>query len=238
MKIGIIGMGEIGSSLTKVYKDKGFSCYCLDPFLNILEDVTECDILNICIPYTKDFVEIVQKYIDDLNPSLTVIHSTVAPHTTKQLKGRVCHSPVRGLHPNLTEGIKTFEKYIGADDGHVAIDYVKHLRELDIKYFICVNSVTSELAKLLDTSYYGVCIAFHAEAAKICEREGVPFDEVMTQYNIGYNTGYSDLGLNKYVRPVLYYPTEKIGGHCVVPNAEILQEHYDAKFIESILKFK
>jgi UDP-N-acetyl-D-mannosaminuronate dehydrogenase len=237
MKIGIVGMGEIGSSLTKVYEENEFACHCYDPFLEFVDDLSECDILNICIPYTKNFVVVVQKYIDDFNPSLTIVHSTVAPHTTKQLKGRVCHSPVRGLHPNLTEGIKTFEKYIGSEDVEVALEYGKHLVKMGIACYVCKNSVSSELAKLFDTSYYGVCIAFHAEAAKICEQEGVDFGDVMTNYNNGYNEGYSKLGLEKYTRPVLY-STEKIGGHCVVPNAEILCEYYDAKFLESILKFK
>lgn len=237
MKIGIVGMGEIGSSLKKVYEENDISCYCVDPFLNILDDITKCDILNICIPYTKDFVNIVQEYIDDSIPSLTIIHSTVAPHTTKQLKGRVCHSPVRGLHPKLTEGIKTFEKYIGSENVNDAIEYGKHLTELGISYFICENSVTSELSKLFDTSYYGICIAFHAEVDEICKHEGVKFEDVMTNYNNGYNKGYTELGLSKFVRPTLY-PTDKIGGHCVVPNADILREYYNSKFIESILKFK
>lgn len=237
MKIGIVGMGEIGSSLTKVYREKEFECHCYDPFLGFVGDLSDCDILNICIPYTKNFVEIVQKYIDEFKPSLTVIHSTVAPHTTKKLKGRVCHSPVRGLHPNLAEGIKTFEKYIGSENMEDALEYGRHLEKIGICFYICKDSVTSELAKLLDTSYYGVCIAFHSEAAKICEQEGVDFTDVMTNYNNGYNKGYSKLGLETYVRPVLY-PTDKIGGHCVVPNAEILREHYDTKFLQSILKFK
>jgi hypothetical protein len=42
----------------------------------------------------------------------------------------VVHSPVRGVHPYLYEGIKTFVKYIGADNkeaGNMADTHLKGL---------------------------------------------------------------------------------------------------------------
>lgn len=134
MKIGIIGYGEIGQSLHKVYE--GYDVYIKDTNLNINQDLTQCDILNICIPYMENFIDIVNNYISQINPKLCVIHSTVAPGTTKKIKGRVCHSPIRGLHPNLDIGIKTFLKYIGSEDLDVATEYSQHLDSLNIKSYI------------------------------------------------------------------------------------------------------
>jgi hypothetical protein len=224
-EIGIVGYGEIGSSLYKVYANHGkYSVGIVDPKLGYSNDISGCKILNICIPFITDFVKVVNEYISTINPELTVIHSTVAPGTTAQIKG------------NLDTGIRTFLKYIGSDDPQVGIEYGEHLSSMGIKSHICKSSKTSEYAKLLDTTYYGVCIAFHADAMEMCERENLDFDEVMTLYNKTYNEGYSALGKSNVVRPVLY-GTKKIGGHCVVPNANILKNYMQSGLIDQIVKY-
>lgn len=238
MKIGIIGYGEIGSSLAKVYSE--FSKYevlVLDPYVEKNDDLSGVEVLNICIPFIENFISVVQDYIEKFSPKYTVIHSTVAPGTTQSIGGNVCHSPVRGLHPNLDLGIKTFLKYIGSDNPDVGLQYKDHLGELGIQSYICKSSKTTEYSKLLDTTYYGVCIAFHAEVMSLCEKEDIDFDEVMTLYNKTYNEGYTKLGKTNVVRPVLY-GTNKIGGHCVTPNAKILKEYFDSESIDLILKYE
>ena len=237
MKIGIVGYGEIGSSLAKVYHSAGgFDVAVVDPRLCMGDNLDGCDVMNVCIPHNDRFVEIVNSYIDKHNPRLVVIHSTVEPGTTAKIHGRVCHSPVRGLHPNLDTGIMTFVKYIGAEESSVAEEYAQHLRGLHIRSHICRNSRTTEYAKLLDTTYYGVCIAFHADVLNLCEREGLDFEEVMTLYNRSYNEGYTALGRPNVVRPVLF-GTRKIGGHCVVPNAAILKRFMCSPLVDHIVSY-
>lgn len=237
-KIGIIGYGEIGSSIAKVYESfGGFDVRVIDPFQNRNDDISGAEILNICIPFIDDFVNVVKNYISQSNPKYTIIHSTVAPGTTKLVGGKVCHSPMRGLHPNLDLGMKTFLKYIGPEDQESAKQYQEHLNILGIRSYICKDSKTTEYAKLLDTTYYGVCIAFHADVAQLCENEQVDFEEVMTLFNQSYNEGYTQLGKPNVVRPVLY-PTKKIGGHCVVPNAKILKDYMNTNSVRSILKYE
>ena len=238
MKVGIIGYGEIGSSLAKVYNDfPQFEVLVVDPAVGFTDDLTGVEIINICIPFIDNFVSVVQDYIDQVKPRLTVIHSTVAPGTTKKINGRVCHSPVRGVHPNLDTGIKTFLKYIGSEDYDAAVEYQEHLSSMNIESNICKDTKTTEYAKLLSTSYYGVCIAFHNDVYKVCNDENLDFDEVMTLFNTTYNEGYTKLGKENVTRPVLY-PTEKIGGHCVVPNAKILKDYMNTKTVQSILEYE
>lgn len=237
MKIGIVGYGEIGSSLHKVYRSKGLeNVEVVDPRLDMHGDLRGCDILNICIPHIEGFTEAVCGYMEENLPRLTVIHSTVAPGTTASIPGRICHSPVRGLHPNLDSGILTFVKYIGAEDRGVAEEYADHLSGMGIRSHICKDSKTTEYAKLLDTTYYGVCIAFHADVLRLCEREGIDFEEVMTLYNSTYNEGYTRLGKPNVVRPTLF-GTKKIGGHCVVPNAVILKRFMDSPLVDHIISY-
>lgn len=232
-KIGIIGYGEIGQALEKLYKDPVFI-----KDLERDDGLDGVEVLHICIPYGEDFQSFVKDYIQEYKPLYTIIHSTVPPNTTKQLAWltgeRVVHSPVRGIHPNLLEGLLTFEKYVGAD--FECDDIVEHLNSLGIKTKV-VPSQTSELAKLLSTTYYGVCIAWHGEMKKMCDELGVDFQETVSDWNIGYNEGYNKLDMEQVIRPVLY-PPDKIGGHCIIPNTELLKDCFDNPFLDLVLKWR
>ena len=46
------------------------------------------------------------------------------------------------------------------------------------------------------------------------------------------------LGKKNVIRPVLFPPDKGIGGHCVVPNTEILKKYYKSQAFDLILKFK
>ena len=244
-EIGIIGYGEIGESLEKCYLGKDFNVSIVDTGKDINQITDSVDILNIAIPFTSisKFVKIVSQYIEKYSPKLTIIHSTVTPGTTKLIiditKSNVVHSPVRGVHPNLYEGLKSFVKCIGGEDDY-SIDLAKeHYDKLEIKYKVFKGSAATELAKILSTTYYGLCIAFHNDINKLCNEYDVNFDEVATQWNRTYNEGYKKLGMENVVRPVLYPPKDgKIGGHCVIPNAELCKKFFDSTVLDYILELK
>tara|TARA_Y100000592_G_C5481687_1_gene326028 strand:+ start:8893 stop:9663 length:771 start_codon:yes stop_codon:yes gene_type:complete len=239
-KIGIIGYGEIGSSLEAVYRDHTNLIYIKD--LDRDDGLKGVDILNICIPYSENFVEIVSDYIRDISPNLTVIHSTIVPGTTIKIIENtniksIVHSPVRGVHPNLYDGIRTFIKFIGAECEETALAAKDHFNSMSIETELCENSLVTELGKTLSTTYYGLCIAWHGEAQKLCEKYNVPFGEVMTRFNKTYNDGYYALGKKNVLRPVLYPPSDKIGGHCVIPNAFLVKQLFDSLALDLILKY-
>tara|TARA_Y100000034_G_scaffold133520_1_gene199196 strand:- start:823 stop:1548 length:726 start_codon:yes stop_codon:yes gene_type:complete len=223
-KVGIIGYGEIGKAVEKLYPGP-----VLIKDLDRDDGLEGVEVLHICIPYSDSFIDCVQTYIQEYKPLYTIIHSTIPPTTTEKLVDltgeRVVHSPVRGVHPDLLEGLLTFEKYVGADFD--CFDVLEHLNSLGIKTKL-VSSKTSELAKLLSTTYYGMCIAWHGEMKEMCDELGVDFEEAATNWNNGYNEGYNKLGMGNVTRPVLY-PPKKIGGHCIIPNAIMLRDYLAAK---------
>jgi len=239
--IGIIGYGEIGKSLEKCYLGKKFNISILDTGKNINSLEKDIDVLNICIPYTEQFIAIVSDYIRFYTPKITIIHSTVIPMTTKDIikntdNEYIVHSPVRGVHPNLYEGLKTFTKCIGGENKDAVQLTCTHYDELELKYEIYENSVATELAKILCTTYYGICIAFHNDINKLCKQYDVSYDDVATKWNTEYNEGYTKLGMKNVVRPVLYPPKDsKIGGHCVVPNARLCTKFLTSKGLDYIL---
>ena len=239
MKIGIVGHGQVGQAVAKLYSETDTSkswfsfdkILIYDPYQGMMDDISEVDILNVCIPYTRDFVSIVK---DLPTPNwYTVIHSTVPVGTTEKFGHKFLHSPVRGVHPNLYEGLKTFVKFIGGDE-QLAQAYSGHLKTLGVETHICKDAKTTELSKLADTTYYGLCIAFTSDMKKLCDEYDLDFMEVMTKYNNTYNEGYKKLGKPNVIRPVLY-PTDKIGGHCVIPNAKLLPR---TKLIDGLLDYE
>lgn len=239
-KIGVLGCGEVGKAIASFYQDP----FIHDPAQgHEFPAEVQFDILHVCIPHRKraEF-EIAVKFAIDRHAkgALVIIHSTVPVGTTLELRPHhrfIVHSPVRGVHPHLAEGIRTFPKFIGADDAGAGRLAAEHFEEMGIEPFVCHQSKTTELMKLLDTTYYGLAIAYHAYAAKICDAVGVNFDAVMTEANRSYNEGYAKLGKQNVIRPVLYPPEGPIGGHCVLPNAEILRGQFgDDAILESIIR--
>lgn len=238
-KIGILGYGEVGQAMAKFYKRPKIKDLKIDDGLEGVE------VLHICIPLSDNFLKIAKKEIGAIKPKLVIIHSTVAPGTTKKLflsvKKKlgvlIVHSPVRGVHPNLYEGVKTFIKYIGADNKKAGEAAKKHLESLGIKTKVFMPSATTEIGKLLDTSYYGLCIAWHGEMKKICDKVGVDFEKAATDFNKTYNEGYKKLGMPNVTRPVLYPPKSGIGGHCILPNAKILKKYFKSRALDLILEY-
>ena len=236
--IGIIGYGEIGRALDALYIE--------NEFLPLIRDVDrddglgQVDVLNIAIPFSDTFIKDVSQYIEEIAPKeLVIIHSTVPPGTTEKVSKvfpRTVHSPVRGVHPTLLEGFKTFTKIVGGDGANEAADHLEN--DLGIDACVYESSRATEVAKLLDTSYYGVCIAWHDYAFKLREALDVSFDEAMTKYNFSYNRGYSELGKEEVIRPILSPPDGRIGGHCVVHNAELLRHVLDSPLLRAVTDLK
>ena len=213
----IIGGGEIGNALFNILKKK------FDVSIRDKNDEVKgkFDVLHIAYPPIKNFIGVTKKYIKEYKPNLVIIHSTVAVGTTKKIGTIAVHSPVRGIHPHLERGIKTFTKYFGGQKSKIAEKYFKEVG-VPTKFF--PNSEMTELLKILDTTYYGWNIVFAKETKRICNKYKVDFDAVYTEANREYNRGYKKLGMSHVVRPVLKFMPGKIGGHCVIPNTKLLND--------------
>jgi len=232
--IGILGYGEVGQAIAKFYKNPKIKDLTRD------DRLTGVDVLHICIPWRKNFIKIAIKEIKSIKPKLVIINSTVAIGTTKKIitglpknvSSLVVHSPIRGIHPNLFQGIKTFVKYIGADDKKAGNLAKRHLESLGIKTKVFYSSVTTETLKLWDTTQYGWVIVLNKEIKKWCDKKGLNFNAIYTEANKSYNEGYQKMGRPEVSRPYLKYMEGKIGGHCIIPNCYLL----DSEIAKYILK--
>jgi UDP-N-acetyl-D-mannosaminuronate dehydrogenase len=226
MKTLIVGMGEIGTALYDVLV-KYYLIETIDDKTD--ENKTEnVDIMHIAFPYSNKFEEEVSKYQQIYNPQYTVIHSTVPVGVSRKLNA--IHSPVRGKHPYLRKSLLTFEKMIGGENADEVADY---FRRVGMRVLLFRKQESTELAKLLDTLYYGVCIEYAKEVEKLCEKYNVPFSEVYVLANKTYNEGYTKMNNPEYVRPVLQPLQKRIGGHCVVENTHLLKSNF-SDFIKNL----
>lgn len=222
----ILGAGEVGKSLHRVLSET-YNTIILDKNPEPIEGIY---ILHICFPYFQGFEQQVEEYKKMYNPNIIIIHSTVPVGTSRKLGA--LHSPIHGKHPNLSGGIKTFTKYLGGENENKVLEAAKYLDGAGIKVQKVSSPETSELSKILCTTYYGWNILFNKEAKRLCDELGVNFDEAYG-WNKHYNEGYEKLGMGQFRRPVLDYVEGKIGGHCVVQNCDLLES-----FVTSLIKEK
>jgi len=230
MRHVIAGMGEVGKGLYRVLSEQELhkDVYAEDVNMSGDEEwawrAQEVDVLHICFPFVSDFGYQVLEAINTCKPKkLVVIHSTVEIGTTRKIIEKaedvhVVHSPVRGTHPEMATGLRSFVKYIGADSDEAYELAAQAMRIMPCKRMSSPEA--SELAKLLSLARYGLNISFAKEQDELCEKHGLTYSSVVQDWEMSYNEGLLLQGRTEYVRPLLTPPRGKIGGHCVVPAME------------------
>jgi hypothetical protein len=225
--VGVVGFGEVGRGIAALYD---YEVHAEDPAKDMeIPDDVKLSVLHVCTPYFDGFENMVIELFFRHCPDCTIVNSTVPVGTTERIGRnvkRIVHSPVRASHPNMEQGLRHYVKFIGADDNKTGLAAAYYFKEVGVPVRVVAGSRTTELAKLLDTTYYGTCIAFHKYAKGLCDREGLNFEDVMTEFNRTYNIGVLGLDKANFARPVLYPPEGPIGGHCVVPNIRLLEAQY------------
>lgn len=235
MNILIVGYGQIGQSIHKIYLreynpniSEDYSIYYIDnnqPENSIPKNI---DVMHICFPYNKKFISAVKKYVLKYKPILTIIHSTIAPLTTEtiaiNIDSHVVHSPVEGRHPNLTESILTFKKMVGGREAAVEMA-CEHFASIGIDTVPTFDSLNTEFGKLFSTTRYGLELAYMQAIHDVCDEYGADFNAVYSKFTEIYNDGYRLMGMSQFVRPVYEYMGKGCGGHCVRQNAKILKKH-------------
>lgn len=184
--------------------------------------------MHVCFPYSDAFIGDVRKYREELQPKHTVVHSTVPVGTCSILVAT--HSPVVGLHPNLEESLMTFRKFVGGPD---ASEVAEEFRRCGMRVVVTDKSETTELLKLMCTAYYGLMVEFTKDVKRLCTKLGVPF-EVWQLWNENYTEGYRTLG-HKYDRPELQPIMTEMGGHCVIPNLDLIDTRF-TRFLREVVE--
>jgi UDP-N-acetyl-D-mannosaminuronate dehydrogenase len=220
----IVGLGEVGKPLSDIIK-KRHEVFEVD--IDLAAPVKRCDVMHICFPFQdQKFAGQVAEYVDRYKPDLTIINSTVAPGTTRRIAGEsgtsVVNSPIRGKHARMGEELLQYTKFIGALDSDAGKRAVEHFQGLGMKTRLLSSPEATEIAKLTETTYFGLMIAWAQEVERYSKDLGVDYDEVVSFYEE-----------IKFFPPVKYFPGV-IGGHCVMPNIAILLERFPSDLLRAI----
>jgi UDP-N-acetyl-D-mannosaminuronate dehydrogenase len=224
-KVVVVGLGEVGKPLFELasrYHDT-LGVDISPP----VEPIEQVDVLHICYPFQiRDFVGETARYIDLFKPVLTVINSTVSVGTTRAIADRTCtavvNSPVRGKHARMLDEIRLYTKFVGALDAAAALKGAHHFESMGLKTKVLSSPEATELAKLTETTYFGLMIAWAQELERYCDQSGQDYKEVTSFYDE-----------IKFFPSVKYFPGV-IGGHCVMPNIEILSKFRQSVVLDAI----
>jgi UDP-N-acetyl-D-mannosaminuronate dehydrogenase len=221
----VVGLGEVGLPLLEILSEHHDTIGVdITPPIG---EIGRVDILHVCYPFDiKDFVGETARYIELFRPALTIINSTVAVGTTRAIAQRtgtaVVNSPVRGKHVRMLAELRKYTKFVGAMDPVSGKYAAEHFESAGLKTRILSAPEATELAKLTETTYFGLMIAWAQEVERYCDQVGQAYEEVVSFYD-----------------EIPFFPATKyfpgiIGGHCVMPNIEILRKFDDSLFLRAI----
>ena len=226
----VTGLGEIGKPIYQLISQKfPTEGYDINKKVLLKKKIKKFEnfstrFIHICIPFSKNFIIHVNSLYKKFNPESIVIHSTVAPNTTKKIQKKlsipIIYSPIRGVHKRMLHDLKRYTKFYSIEKNAprrtwASNSYSKLMKSCGIKTLTMSNPVTLELAKIIvDTSYYGWLINYAQLSNLIAIQHKVNYDEMWS---------FSD-EIQKFLgnRPKLY--PGFIGGHCVIPNLELMTE--------------
>lgn len=223
----IVGVGEVGGALAQVLETR-HRVARLDLKPVAIEGKVE--VMHLCYPFTSSnqFESAARNYIRRFEPQLTIINSTVLPGTTRRLTeatgAPIVYSPVRGKHASMPSQLLHYTKFVSAVENSAAVRARKHFAAVGMKTRPIGAPETLELAKLAETTYFGVIIAFAQELNRYANTVGADYEEATSFFEEV-----------EFLPRVKYYPGF-IGGHCVVPNMNLLLRIAPAGLLEAALK--
>ena len=209
----VLGVGEVGGPVAEIL-GRRWNVAELD--IDKEPDIDTTRFAHVCYPFQiDDFIKTTRRYAEQYEPEIVVVHSTVVPGTTDTLQAElgdipVYYSPVRGKHRKMVEDMGRYKKFVAGPDS--AFEEVKnHLEDAGYPVDRMDPPKALELAKLLETSYFGVLIAWAQEVDRLANEVGSDhetvsrFTEEIDFLPSGYFPGF-------------------IGGHCVMPNIELIKQ--------------
>jgi len=193
MKIGIIGLGVIGSACKYGFEKLGHNVIGHDIRLETkIEDVLDADICYVCVPTPSREdgscdVSIVEKVVNELNDNnykgIVAIKSTVKPTTTKTLSDKtnltLCFVPEflreRCAISDFTENHDLLA--VGTDSKEV-FEKIKKCHGHYPKTHSMMSPTEAELLKYYSNVYNATKIIFANEFYEICQTLGVDYSRV------------------------------------------------------------
>lgn len=232
MKIGIIGMGHVGTAMTKLFKN----AYVYDKNLNIgtFEEVNKCDLVFICVPTPEKEdgscdTSIVTSLIKKLDVETIVLRSTVyigyTDEMTKKYKKEIIFHPEyygeTTDHPYENLSDRNWLSFGGDIKGiNKVIESYKTTMNSNVKIHTS-NAKDVEFAKYMENCFLATKVMFCNEMYDISKKMNIDYNSAreiwLADERIGRShtfvfedkRGFSGSCLPKDLHSLLYQATKK-----------------------------
>ena len=200
VKIGILGIGFVGSAIKKSFDLNGIETIGYDKYKNIgtFSECLDTDMVFLCLPtcfddekreYDKSsIIEVCEDLNRNSYNGLIIIKSTVEPKTTQNLADRfpklkLVHNPefltaktaFFDFHNQTHVVLGKSQNVSDEDINELERFYKKYYSDADIS--VC-TSTESESMKIYVNCFYSVKIQFFNELYLLCQENDCSFDKV------------------------------------------------------------
>ena len=225
----VAGLGEIGKPILKILTRNSI-IVGFDLNHDLMNEKKfekyknyKTSFLHVTIPVSGKFISNVLNLYKMFKPECIVIHSTIIPGTTEKLQQKlpipIIYSATRGVHKRMEYDLKRYTKFFVISKSAprskwASSQYAQMMKHAGVKTKKMSKPETLELAKIIcDTSYFGWLITYAQLSNMIAIEHGVDYDEMWL---------FSD-EIHKFLgnRPKMF--PGFIGGHCVIPNLDLIQ---------------
>jgi UDPglucose 6-dehydrogenase len=246
MKVGIIGVGAVGSACKKGFELLGHEIKVHDPRLNtIINDVVDTDIIYVCVPTPEADdggcdLSIVKKTIHDLEnlayAGVVALKSTSVPGTTEQLISetnlRLCFVPEFLRERSAVEDFVVNHNLlaVGCHDEEI-YRVVVNSHGYFPKNTVMMTPTEAEVLKYYSNVFNATRIVFANAIYEICQRLGADYEKIKNTYLIRGTASPDYLDVNDKLRGY--------GGMCLPKDTKALdaltkQLGLDLKLFETI----
>lgn len=253
-RVAVVGNGYVGQAVRRFFALR-YPTIARDPAYKdsaTLEEVNACHLAVVCVPTPSRGdgscdTSIVEQVIGELETPLILIHSTVAPGTTKRLKAitgkRIVFSPEyigessyytppEHPHPANIEQHSFF--IFGGDplDTSECVDWFAPIVG-PMPTFYQVDATTAEIIKYWENAWGALKVTFANEMYEICEAFGVDYWRAREGWAL-------DSRVEK-MHSAVFRDSRGYGGKCFPKDIEALVEAartagYQAELLEQVMR--
>ena len=202
MKVGIVGLGHVGSAMLELFKDA--TVYDKYKKIGSIEEINKCDVAFICVPTPANDdgscdVSIVDDILNRVNTDLIILRSTVPIFYTetkvKELNKKIVFQPEyygeTVDHPFAKLQDRKWLTLGGEEEAvNKAIEVYQTVYNSNIQ-IIQVKSREAELAKYMENSFLATKVIFCNEFYDIAEKLDINYNKVREAFAIDPRIGYS-----------------------------------------------
>ena len=189
MKIGIVGLGHVGTAMHNLFKD----AIIYDKYKNIgsMNEINKCDAAFVCVPTPmKDDGSCDTTAVDEVlnwcECKVIILRSTVrvgyTREMTEKLHKKIVFQPEyygeTVAHPFADLSDRTWLSFGGTQEAiDLAIDAYKTVINSNVRIYQAPSDEV-ELAKYMENSFLATKVIFINEMYDICEKLGLNYNQV------------------------------------------------------------